>query len=559
MAFVGSIWHMPRLRQVKNILAFNAARMRMQKLASPMNKVTWVDESPAKPSDFKYALDTDETQVPGEFSFSGSSNVEPKGVPDFPEVEACDFITRRDQLELRAANNENAGKGNGKGRRKAGKRKASGSKGKGCRSKGKASCGKRKASGSKPKASGSKPKASGSKPKASGSKASSSKPDEASSSKPDEASSKPDEASSKPDEASRSKPDEASLSKPASESKLKASGSKPKASASKPKASAKASSSKPDEASRSKPKASRSKPEASSSKPEASGSKPEASDSKLKASHSKPSKRKACMSEANVDTVEGKVTRPSSSRIGRKSKLQRLKKMCHSRPELETPDNFEAAVVADPSPMEPAKGRKTRSKRKAWCDPVPEDADVMSVAGSGQAAAPKAKAKAKAKARASASAEASAPVAESGAEPAGSARARRTPRMLLEMEEPVGSQEEAKQSILEIINECTQGGLESAHDPNVTLQFPTASPVRLVPYWSKWHCGVKVLSNKDGVSKWRQPYYLSWDSPCMCTKIYGATQIASCLHCYWFCNTKHIWICVVPFPNKRPKPTGSWR
>ena len=93
---------------------------------------------------------------------------------------------------------------------------------------------------------------------------------------------------------------------------------------------------------------------------------------------------------------------------------------------------------------------------------------------------------------------------------AADAAPKRARRMTLDMEAPVTSQVVAKDEITSIIRNCTQGGPESAHDPNVTLQFPTASPVRLVPYWSKWHCGVKVLSKgNDNVEKWRQPYYIS--------------------------------------------------
>ena len=398
-----------RLRQVKNILAFNAARLRMQKLASPMSskKVTWVEDSPPAKStstSFKYALDTDDTQVTEEFSFPGATSVTPDGAPTFPEVPDSDsFITRRDQLELRKANKAEKGEESGqkKASKKPGKskRKACDSEPKACGGKGKASkaCNvKRKASNGKRKACDVKRKASNGKRKALSS--------------------------------------EADVAEPAPKAKAKATA----------KARSRASGS------------------------EASGSKgPRASGSKASGSKSKTS---------------GSI-KASGSKARRRSKVSGSK----------------------------ASGSRASGSRASGSKASGSKASGSKASGSIKASGSKARG--------------SKPTAAEAAAPKAS-------KMLLEMEAPVTDQQAAKQDILDIINEWTQGGLESAHDPNVTIQFPTAAPVRLVPYWKKWHCGVKILSAVDGVTKWRQPYYLSWDSPCMCTKIYCATQIVPCPCCF---------------------------
>ena len=127
----------PRLRQVKNILAFNAAKMRAGKDIKDYNaaktdvaraaarvKALKIKEPPSLPP-FRYAMDTDETQVvscmdneaqasdtgatpskglPAQASDAGSTPN--KGLPaDFPAVPAG-YVTRREQFALRNNHDE---------------------------------------------------------------------------------------------------------------------------------------------------------------------------------------------------------------------------------------------------------------------------------------------------------------------------------------------------------------------------------------------------------------------------------------------------------------------
>ena len=479
MQSISSYMQHVRLRQIKNMLAFNAAKMRMQKLASPMKKVTWVDDSPepsASSKAFKYALDTDETQVTGdEFSFGEPSSEKPAdAVPSFPEVPST-FVTRREQLELRedrriaakeargrSAGSKSKSKGKSTGSTRASKGKSAGSTGvsKG-KSAGSTGVSKTKSGGStettKNKSDGSTGVSKG-KSKGDGST----------------------EMSKRKRGGSTSK------------SKGKSDGSTSKSTASK------SSSPSPKPKAKSSPKA---KCSAKSNAEPVADMAGEADES-------------VTMS-VDEDVGVGKKT----VRATRSKKLQRLRNMCKSRPELETPADEAGEGEPASSSACPAGSKATRSKKSRRAKASKRS--KTSKTGSKREAddepdprpAPKAGPKRKAKA---------APHVAADAAP------KRARRMTLDMEAPVTSQVVAKDEITSIIRNCTQGGPESAHDPNVTLQFPTASPVRLVPYWSKWHCGVKVLSKgNDNVEKWRQPYYISWEFPCMCTKIYVATQIAT--------------------------------
>ena len=100
--------HAARNVQLKSMLSFNAAVMRRQR-AIKDNMVMPVDDESSKSPVMKYALDTDETQVMVMCNPDQAANHVAEGDPSleaaaptlFPEV-AATYVTRREQLELRA-------------------------------------------------------------------------------------------------------------------------------------------------------------------------------------------------------------------------------------------------------------------------------------------------------------------------------------------------------------------------------------------------------------------------------------------------------------------------
>ena len=108
------------------------------------------------------------------------------------------------------------------------------------------------------------------------------------------------------------------------------------------------------------------------------------------------------------------------------------------------------------------------------------------------------------------------------------------------VEEPKGKRVRAKNAVIEYSAPLSRRQLRNAllcqfqecHEsscrgPTAIGQFPLEAPVRLVPYWTKCQLGIKVLHVKDGQRELRQPYYISGSSPCWCSLVLCAKQVAA--------------------------------
>ncbi|CAE7827662.1 unnamed protein product [Symbiodinium necroappetens] len=108
------------------------------------------------------------------------------------------------------------------------------------------------------------------------------------------------------------------------------------------------------------------------------------------------------------------------------------------------------------------------------------------------------------------------------------------------VEEPKGKRVRAKNGVIEYSAPLSRRQLRNAflcqfqecHEsscrgPTAIGQFPLEAPVRLVPYWTKCQMGIKVLHVKDGQRELRQPYYISGSSPCWCSLVLCAKQVAA--------------------------------
>ncbi|CAE7877616.1 unnamed protein product, partial [Symbiodinium microadriaticum] len=89
------------------------------------------------------------------------------------------------------------------------------------------------------------------------------------------------------------------------------------------------------------------------------------------------------------------------------------------------------------------------------------------------------------------------------------------------VEEPKGKRVRAKNAVIEYSAPLSRRQLRNA----LLCQFQ--APVRLVPYWTKCQLGIKVLHVKDGQRELRQPYYISGSSPCWCSLVLCAKQVAA--------------------------------
>ena len=109
-----------------------------------------------------------------------------------------------------------------------------------------------------------------------------------------------------------------------------------------------------------------------------------------------------------------------------------------------------------------------------------------------------------------------------------------------EPEEPKAKKARAKNDLIEysppltakMLKKAILGQFAECRDnacggPTSIGQFGTESPVRLTPYWTKCQMGVKVYHMQDGTRQLRQPYYLSGASPCWCSLVLCAKQVAA--------------------------------